>query len=163
MSNRKKRLLFAAVTALACIEVAATPSAAIAATETYQREIEFTPDHPCTHEPLEGDLRVRWTIVTQDNPDGTMKVTIHQHTHGQQLLGLISQDWYVFNGGQDTHESFTLAGPSGSVTTKTVFVHTSEDLAFQEEPGLDDFHQRFTVTFSPFAPPVVTGFTAECK
>ena len=47
--------------------------------------------------------------------------------------------------------------------TKTVFVHTSEDLAFQEEPGLDDFHQRFTVTFSPLSPPVVRGLLGECK
>lgn len=163
MPNRKNRFGLAAVLTCACLQVAATTSAAVAATQTHQTEIEFPPNHPCTHEPLEGDLRVKWTIVTHDNPDGTMKVTIHQHTHGQQLLGLISQDWYVFNEAQNTHEEFTLSGPSGFVTTKTVFVHTSEDLAFQEEPGLDDFHQRFTVTFSPASPPVVTGFTAECK
>lgn len=161
MPNRRRASTRAALLALTFLVTAAGP--AVAASETYQVEIEFPPDHPCTHEPLEGDLRVRWTIVTQDNPDGTMTVTIHQHTHGQQLLGLVSQDWYVFNGAQDTHETFTLLGSSGHVTTKTVFVHTSEDLAFQEERGLDDFHQRFTVTFSPFTPPVVTGTTGECK
>ncbi|HYO60531.1 MAG TPA: hypothetical protein VEU29_01370 [Actinomycetota bacterium] len=163
MTNRKKRFALVAVLALACLHVAGSAGPAAAAAQTYQTEVEFSPEHPCTHEIVEGELRVKWTIVTQDNPDGTMKVTIHQHTHGQQLLGLFSQDWYVFNGAENVHEEFTLLGPSGSVVTKTVFVHTSEDLAFQEEPGLDDFHQRFTVTFSPLGPPVVTAFTAECK
>ena len=161
---RSRTLFFpAAVLGVTSLLVAASTGPAFGAAQTHKFETEFPPDHPCTHEPLEGDLRVRWTIVTQDNPDGTMKVTIHQHTHGQQLLGLISLDWYVFNGAQDTHQEFTLLGPSGSVTTKTVFVHTSEDLAFQEEPGLDDFHQRFTVTFSPLSPPAVSGLAGECK
>lgn len=139
------------------------PLSSFAAAETYHEEVEFATTHPCTQEPVEGDTKVKMTINTTNNPDGTMGVTIHQHTHGQQLLGLISQDWYVFNDGQNTSESYTLLGPSGSVATRTTFIHTSEDIAYLEPQGMDDYHQRLVVTFTPLLPPTVLKDTGECK
>jgi hypothetical protein len=49
------------------------------------------------------------------------------------------------------------------VFSRTEYIHTGESLAFQEEPGLDDYHQRLKFTFSPFLPPVITRDTADCR
>lgn len=163
MTKRNKALIPAAALCAVALLLPFTASPAFAQTQTFEEEIEFAGDHPCTLEPLQGDTRVRMTITTTNNPNGTMTVRIHQHTHGQQLLGLVSNDWYVFNEGEDTVTETTLLGPAGTTNTKTIFVHTSEDLAFQEEPGLDDYHQRLVVTFSPLLPPTVLKDTAECK
>lgn len=160
MTNWKKGSTFASVLAAVSLML---PLSNVASAETYREEVEFASTHPCTGELVEGDTKVKMTINTTNNPDGTMTVDITQQTHGQQLLGLVSQDWYVFNEGQDTSETFTLLGPSGSVTTRTTFIHTSEDVAFQEEPGLDDYHQRLLVTFTPLLPPTVVRDTGECK
>jgi hypothetical protein len=141
-----------------------TAAPALAQSESYNEEVEFASEHPCTREIVEGDARVRMTITTTENDDGTTHVHITQHTHGQQLYGPISQDWYTFNEAQDTHQDETLFGPSGTVETRTIFIHTSESLAYQElAQGLDDFHQRLEVVFSPLLPPVVVKDTGHCK
>lgn len=132
--------------------------------ETYKDEVEFASEHPCTREVVEGDTKVKMTITTTDNGDGTTTVDIHQHTHGQQLLGVVSLDWYVFNENQDTHTEETILGSSGSVETHTRFIHTSEDIAYQElAQGLDDFHQKLEVVFTPLLPPVVVRDTGRCQ
>jgi hypothetical protein len=158
----KVRKASAIASALAAVALA-LPLSSPASAATYQEEIEFATDHPCTREIVEGDTTVRMTINTTSNPDGTQTVQVIQHTHGQQLLGVVSQDWYVFNEGENTNESFTLVGPSGSISTRTTFIHTSEDLAYQEVPGMDDFHQRLLVTFTPLLPPTIVRDTGECK
>lgn len=164
MTKWRKASCAAAALSVVALVLPFSASPALAATQTFEEEVEFAGDHPCTHEPLEGDQRVHMTITTTDNPNGTMTVRIHQHTHGQQLLGLVSGDWYVFNEGEDSVSETTLLGPAGTTTTKTIFVHTSEDLAFQESAqGLDDYHQRLVVTFSPLLPPTVLKDTGECK
>jgi hypothetical protein len=139
---------------------AASPAQA----ETYHEEVEFASEHPCTGEVVEGDTKVKMTITTTDNGDGTTTVHVHQHTHGQQLLGVVSQDWYVFNENQDSHTTETLLGPSGTVEAHTRFIHTSEDLAYQElVQGLDDFHQRLEIVIQPLLPPVVVRDTGRCQ
>lgn len=132
--------------------------------ETFHEEVEFASEHPCTREIVEGDTKVKMTITTTDNGDGTTTVDVHQHTHGQQLLGVVSQDWYVFNENMDSHTQDTILGRSGTIETHTRFIHTSEDLAHQEVmQGLDDFHQRLEVVISPLLPPVVVKDTGTCK
>ena len=134
-----------------------------ASAETYHEEIEFASQHECTQETVEGDTKVRITVNTTDNPDGTTTVNTKQHTVGSQLRGLISNDKYTFNNSQDTEQTDTLLGSVGTVDSKTVFVHSSEDVAYLEQPGLDDLHQRFTLTFAPLLPPVLTLGQDECK
>jgi hypothetical protein len=131
--------------------------------ETYHEEIEFAEIHDCTGEPVEGDTKVRITINTTDNGDGTTTVKTKQHTVGSQLQGVISNDHYTFNNSQDVESTATILGNVGTTESKTVFVHSSEQVAYQEQPGLDDFHQRFTVTFAPLLPPVLTLTQNECK
>ncbi|HEX2196481.1 MAG TPA: hypothetical protein VHJ76_06100, partial [Actinomycetota bacterium] len=105
--------------------------------ETYHEEIEFASEHECTQEPVEGDTKVRYTINTTENSDGTTTVHTKQHTVGSQLRGVISNDHYTFNDSQDVDETFTLFGSTGTVRTKTVFVHSTEQVAYLEQPGLD--------------------------
>lgn len=130
---------------------------------TYSEEIEFSSVHNCTGEPVEGDTKVRITINTTENSDGTTTVNTKQHTVGSQLKGVISHDHYTFNNAQDVDETVTLLGSAGTTKSRTVFVHSSEDVAYAEQPGLDDYHQKFTLTFSPLLPPVLTKDSAECK
>jgi hypothetical protein len=133
------------------LTIAAPP--ALAQSQQHHEEVEFASDHPCTREFVEGDTKVKMTITTTDNGDGTTTVHVHQHTHGQQLLGVVSGDWYVFNENQDSHTTETIIGPSGSVDTHTRFIHTTEDLAYQElAQGLDDFHQRLEVVIQSRRP-----------
>lgn len=162
MKRSRKALVPTAVLAAVGLLLPLSGTAS-AETQTFHEEVQFSSTHPCTGELVEGDTKVKMTITTTNNPDGTMTVGIHQHTHGQQLLGVVSQDWYVFNDGQNSSETFTLLGPSGTVATRTTYIHTSEDVAFQEQPGLDDFHQRLVVTFTPLLPPTVVKDTSECK
>lgn len=156
MTKRNKLSIPAALVGAVALVLPFAPTAALAQTETvHYDEVEFASTHPCTGEPVEGDTKVKMTITTRDNGDGTTSVHVRQHTHGQQLLGLVSQDWYVFNEAEDTHEQTTFFGASGSVDVWTRYIHTSEDLAFQEEPGLDDFFQKTTLFISPLLPPVL--------
>jgi hypothetical protein len=131
--------------------------------ETYHEEIEFSDVHDCTGEPIEGDTKVRITVDTTDNADGTTTVKTKQHTVGSQLRGVISNDKYTFNNSEDVESTSTILGNTGTVDSKTVFVHSSEDVAYLEQPGLDDFHQRFRLTFAPLLPPVLTLTQNECK
>lgn len=154
MTNSRKAFI-PAVLAVA-LALPLTASSAFAQTQhVHEDEVVFASQHPCTEEPVEGDTKVKMTITTTENSNGTMSVKIRQHTHGQQLLGVISQDWYVFNDAQDEETEFTLLGPAGSVDTWTRFIHTSEDIAYNEEPGKDDYFQRNSVVFSPLLPPTV--------
>lgn len=165
MTNRTKASIPAAVAAVALlIPFSAQTASAQDDTTVHEREVEFASEHPCTHEIVEGDTRVRMTIETTQNDDGTTDVHITQHTHGQQLLGVASQDWYTFNEARDIHQNETLLGNSGTIESRTIFIHTSEDLAYQElAEGLDDFHQRLEVVFSPLLPPTVVRDTGHCK
>lgn len=157
---RKASSIAAALAAVALV----LPSPALAQTQhIHEDEVEFASIHNCTGEAVQGDVWVKYTITQTDNGDGTTTVKIKQHTHGQQLLGLISNDWYVFNDAQDTEETFTVFGSTGTVSTRTDYIHTTEDVAYQEEPGKDDFHQRLAFTFSPLLPPVITKSTSECR
>lgn len=131
--------------------------------ETFHEEVEFAAVHDCTGETVEGDTKVRVTFTTTENSDGTTTVHTKQHTVGSQLRGVISNDKYTFNNSEDVEETFTILGSFGSIKFKTIFVHSTEDVAFEEEPGKDDFHQKFNATFAPLLPPVVTKDTAECK
>jgi hypothetical protein len=145
--------------------IKALPAVALVqSSETFHEEVEFAEEHPCTGEIVEGDTTVRMTITTTDNGDGTTTVDVHQHTHGQQLRGVVSQDWYVFNENMDSHTSETIIGSSGTVDTHTRFIHTTEDLAYQElMQGLDDFHQRLEVVVQPLLPPTVVRDTGHCR
>jgi hypothetical protein len=156
---RKASIPAAILAAVSLVPLAATPASA----ETFREEIEFANVHNCTGETVQGDVWVKMTITTTDNGDGSTTVRIHQHTHGQQLLGLVSNDWYVFNEGEDRVEEFTIFGGTGTVVSRTDYIHTTEDLAFQEEPGKDDFHQRLSITFSPLLPPVVNRADSDCR
>lgn len=125
--------------------------------------VAFAAIHSCTLEPVEGDARVHFVIHTTDNPDGTTAVHIRQQTHGSQLLGAVSGDTYVFNESQDVVQSETISGSSGRVMTRTIFVHNGEQLAYLEEPGLDDLHQHMTIVFSPLLPPEIRVDRTECR
>lgn len=148
----------ASIVALA-LPLLANPAVA----ETYHQEVEFSSTHDCTQEPVEGDTKVKITVNTTENSDGTTTVKTKQHTVGSQLRGLISNDKYTFNNSEDVEETFTLLGSTGQVKSRTVFVHSSEHVAYLEQPGLDDFHQKFTLTFAPLLPPVLTKDSSECK
>jgi hypothetical protein len=152
------------VVAAAALVLPLSAAPAFAQTQTHQEEVEFASEHPCTREIVEGDTKVKMTITTTDNGDGTTTVHVRQHTHGQQLLGVVSQDWYVFNENQDSETTETIFGQSGTVETHTRFIHTTEDLAHQElVQGLDDFHQRLEVVIQPLLPPVVVRDTGQCR
>lgn len=156
MTIWRKGLTPAAVLAAVALVLPLSATTASAQTQTVNEdEIPFGSTHPCTHEPVQGDSTVHMTIITQSNPDGTTTVKVRQHTHGQQLLGDISLDWYTFNDNEDSDTEFTFFGPSGSSDVWTRFIHTSEDIAFQEEPGLDDYFQKTTLFISPLLPPVL--------
>ncbi|HEX2296566.1 MAG TPA: hypothetical protein VHN37_14835 [Actinomycetota bacterium] len=160
MSLVSTRALAAAAAAVAvAVPLFARPALA----ETYRDEIVFDQEHECTLENVVGDTKVKITIETKNNPDGTTTVKSTQHTHGSQLRGVISGDKYVFNNSEDVVETFTLLGSSGSVKSKTIFVHNGESVANLETPGLDDFHQHFSMTFSPLLPPVILKDRAECQ
>lgn len=134
-----------------------------ASAETYHEEIEFASEHECTGEFVEGDTKVRITVNTTENSDGTVTVNTKQHTVGSQLRGIVSNDKYTFNNSQDVEQTDTLLGPTGTVDSKTVFVHSTEDVAYLEQQGMDDLHQRFTLTFAPLLPPVLMMGQNECK
>lgn len=151
------------VTVASIVAVALPLLANPASAATYHEEVEFATTHNCTQEPVEGDTKVKYTINTTENSDGTTTVHTKQHTVGSQLRGLISNDKYTFNNSEDVEETFTLLGSAGSIKVKTIFVHSTEDVAYLESPGLDDFHQKFNMTFAPLLPPVITKDTAECK
>lgn len=155
MTKLTKASIPAAVLAVAAALPLAATSAFAQTQHVHEDEVVFASIHPCTKETVEGDTKVKMTITTTENSNGTTTVKIKQHTHGQQLLGTVSQDWYVFNDAQDEETTYTLLGPSGSVDTWTRFIHTSEDVAFQEEPGEDDYFQRTSVVFSPLLPPTL--------
>lgn len=163
MTKRNKGLIPAAALAAVALMLPLSGNALAQTQQVHEDDVEFASVHNCTGETVQGDVFVHMTITQTANPDGTTTVSIKQHTHGQQLLGLISGDWYTFNDAQDQTETFTIFGSAGTVTTRTEYIHTTEDVAFQEEPGKDDFHQRLAVTFSPLLPPVITKSTAECK
>lgn len=164
MTRFRKASSIAATIAAVALVLPLSATAAFAQTQhIHEDEVEFASVHNCTGEPVQGDVWVKMTITQTANPDNTTTIKVKQHTHGQQLLGLISNDWYVFNDAQDQEETFTLLGPSGTVSSRTTYIHTTEDLAYQEVQGLDDFHQRMEVTFSPLLPPVITKSTSECK
>jgi hypothetical protein len=151
------------VTVASLVALALPLFAGPASAATYHEEIEFASEHECTGETVEGDTKVRMTVDTTENSDGTMTVHTKQHTVGSQLKGLISNDHYTFNGSQDVETTDTLLGPAGTVDGKTVFVHSSEDVAYLEQQGLDDLHQRFSLTFAPLLPPVLVLTQDECK
>lgn len=136
---------------------------ASAETQTFKTVVEFSATHQCTGEEVVGETRVHMVITTSENPDGSTHVRVHQQTHGQTLVGLISGDQYVFNNGEDAVSDFDLVGGTGRVVTRTEFIHQGEDLAFLESPGLDDFHQRLIVTFSPLGPPTIERERTECR
>ena len=136
---------------------------AAAETETFTTIVAFSSQHPCTGEPVEGDARVHMVITTTENPDGSTRVRIHQQTHGQSLEGIVSGDEYVFNNGEDAITDSDIIGDTGRVVTRTEFIHQGEGPAFFESPGLDDFHQRLIVTFSPLLPPTIERERAECR
>ncbi len=136
---------------------------ASAETQTFKAVVEFSATHECTREVVEGETRVHMVITTSENPDGSTHVRIHQQTHGQTLVGAISGDEYVFNNGQDVVSDFVILGETGRVVTRTEFIHQGEDVAFLESPGLDDFHQRLIVTFSPLLPPTIERERTECR
>jgi hypothetical protein len=161
MTNWRKGSIPATLLSVVALVLPLTASPAHA--ETYREDVEFSSVHNCTLEAVQGDAWVKITIETTDNGNGTTTVAMKQHTHGQQLLGLISGDWYVFNNGEDFTDTATIFGSSGTVYSRTEYIHTTEDVAFQETAGLDDYHQRLKFTFSPLLPPVVTKDTAECK
>jgi hypothetical protein len=152
-----------AVTMASAVALALPVFAGPASAATYHEEIEFSSTHDCTGEPIEGDTKVRITVNTTENSDGTTTVNTKQHTVGSQLRGIISNDKYTFNNAQDTEQTDTIIGSAGVVDSKTVFVHSTEDVAYLEQQGLDDFHQRFTLTFSPLLPPVLVLTQSECK
>jgi hypothetical protein len=136
---------------------------ASAETQTFKGIVEFSAMHRCTGEEVVGETRVHMVITTSENPDGSTHVRVHQQTHGQTLVGLISGDQYVFNNGEDAVSDFDLVGETGRVVTRTEFIHQGEDLAFLESPGLDDFHQRLIVTISPLGPPTIERDRTECR
>ena len=125
--------------------------------------VEFSVAHECTRELVQGETRVHMVITTSENPDGSTHVRIHQQTHGQSLVGLVSGDEYVFNNGEDVVEHFDLLGTSGRVVSRTEFIHKGEDQAFQEPLGLDDWHQRLILTFTPLLPPTIERDRSECR
>jgi hypothetical protein len=151
------------VTAASAVALALPVFASPAFAETYHEEIEFASEHECTGEVVEGDTKVRITINTTENSDGTTTVKTKQHTVGSQLQGVISNDHYTFNNSEDVEQTNTLLGNAGTIESKTVFVHSSEQVAYLEQPGLDDLHQRFTITFAPLLPPVLVLTQDECK
>lgn len=153
----------ALVTVTSAVAMALPLFANPAAAATYQEEIEFASEHECTGEPVEGDTKVRYTITTTDNSDGTTTVHTKQHTVGSQLRGLISNDKYTFNDSQDAETTDTIFGSAGTVSTKTIFVHSSEDVAYLEQPGKDDLHQRLDIVIAPLLPPTVVMDDTECK
>ncbi|HYO61097.1 MAG TPA: hypothetical protein VEU29_04290 [Actinomycetota bacterium] len=153
--TKSRKAFIPAVLAIA-LAIPLTATSALAQTQhVHEDEVVFASQHPCTEEPVEGDTKVKMTITTTENSDGTTTVKVRQHTHGQQLLGTFSQDWYVFNDAQDEETTYTLFGPAGSVDSWTRFIHTTEDVAFNEEPGKDDYFQRTSIVFSPLLPPVL--------
>lgn len=136
---------------------------ASAETQTFKEDVEFSTMHQCTGEEVVGETRVHMVITTSENPDGSTHVRIHQQTHGQTLVGVISGDQYVFNSGQDVVSDFDLFGETAQAVIRTEFIHQGEDLAFMEVPGRDDLHLRLIVTFSPLLPPVVEPQRNECR
>lgn len=156
---RKARAATVASAVALALPLLANPAPAA----TYQEEVQFSSTHQCTQEPVEGDTKVRMTITTTENSDGTTTVHTKQHTVGSQLRGLISNDKYTFNDSQDVETTETILGAAGTVETKTIFVHSSEKVAYLEQPGVDDLHQRLDVVITPLLPPTVVMDDTECK
>jgi hypothetical protein len=155
------KTLIAAAAAAALIPLGTTPAGA--ETEHFTQEIPFSSAHPCTGEFLDGDTIVRTTITVEESTSGNMNVHFHQHTHGTQLIGEVSGDSYNFNNQEDSHYHFTTGPMGGHDFVHTVFVHHGEGLANLEEPGLDDFHQKFLVIISPGGVPTIVHQEAECR
>jgi hypothetical protein len=159
----RSRKAHAVATVASAVALALPLFASPAAAATYSEEIEFASEHECTGEPVAGDTRVRYTITTTENPDGTTTVHTKQHTVGSQLRGLISNDKYTFNDAQDVETTETIVGNAGTVRTKTIFVHSSEHVAYLEQPGADDLHQRLDIVLTPLLPPTIVLDDTECK
>lgn len=131
-------------------------------------EILFDELHFCTRENVAGVTKVHMTVDTHENPDGSTTVTTRQHAHGQQLLGSMSGDWYVFNEQADRVETDQVpAGPAGTFDVDTHFIHMSEGLAFAEIPGMDDLKQttQFTILRDPINGDTLfmTGQQSSCN
>ena len=165
MTRRRNASNLAAAFLAAALVLPLSATPALAQTQTvHEQNIPFGAIHPCTKEPVQGPTDVHTTIITQSNPDGSTTVRVRQHTHGQQMLGDVSLDWYTFNDAENADTEFTFFGPSGSRDIWTRWVHTSEDVAFEEEPGLDDYFQRTTIFISPFLPPtIVEDERPDCR
>lgn len=164
MTNRTRLSASAAVVALTAFALPLAGGTALAETvKTHEKEVVFDAEHPCTKENVIGDTRVKMTITTTEHDDGTTTVETVQHTHGQQLYGVISQDWYTFNNAEDVRKTETIFGSSGTAESKTQFIHTDEDIANLEVPGEDDFHQKLDIVISPLLPPVVVKDTGRCQ
>lgn len=161
---RKVSIPAAALAAVALVlPLSATPAAAQATTE-HTREIPFGAVHPCTNETVEGLTDLKVTTIMQDNGDGTTTVRVRQHAHAEQMIGAVSLDFYTFNENQNSDTEVTFLGSSGSTDIWTRWIHTSEDLAFQEEPGEDDYFQKTTIFFSPLLPPtIVEDERPDCR
>ena len=139
----------------------------VAQAESSKTVIPFDGPHFCTRENVTGDTKVHATFDTQQNPDGTTTVTTRQHAHGSQLVGNMSQDFYVFNERSERVETFLIVGSTGTIALDTHFIHMSEAQAFLELPGMDDLKQTTEFTF--VRDPVVgdqffmTAQESECK
>ncbi|HEX2058049.1 MAG TPA: hypothetical protein VHI71_06730 [Actinomycetota bacterium] len=161
---RKVSIPAAAVAAVALVlPLSATPAAAQAVTE-HHREIPFGAIHPCTKETVEGPTDLHVTTIMQENGDGTTTVKVRQHAHAEQMIGDASLDFYTFNENQQTDTEVTILSSGGSTDIWTRWIHTSEDVAFQEEPGLDDYFQKTTIFFSSLLPPTfVEDERPDCR
>ena len=132
-----------------------------------QEEIPFDSIHFCTRENVTGDTKVHMTVDTQDNGNGTTTITTKQHAHGEQLVGNMSGDFYVFNERSERVETDLVIGSQGTFDVDTHFIHMSEDQAFLEFPGMDDLKQ--TSTFMFVRDPILgdtlfpVGAQSECK
>jgi hypothetical protein len=159
---RTKLGLVVSIAALATLAGSLSPTSAFA--DSDHQEFMFSETHPCTHEQVVGDTRVDFDSTTQDNGDGTTTVTMTQRTHGNQLVGVLSDDTYVINEHTETTETFIISTSlGGSVSTKSVFIHNGENQANTEIQGLDDLHQRLTWVFAPGGPPMMVEGTSLCK
>ena len=150
--------IFLATGLAASVAAAVLAGGAPAATETFTEHVEFASQHPCTLEPVVGETRVHVVITTTET-----RIRVLQQTHGQTLVGAVSGDDYVFNNAEDVVTEADLVGGSARLVIRTEFIHQGEGVAFGEEQGLDDFHQRLVVTVTPGLPPTIERDRADCR
>jgi hypothetical protein len=152
-----------AVTAALLVPAAVIPASA----DSTQQEVPFDGPHFCTRENVTGEQKIHITFDTQQNPGGTTTITSRQHAHGEQLLGNVSGDFYVFNERSERVETDTILGSQGTFSVDTHFIHMSEEQAFLELPGMDDLKQstEFTFVRDPLLGDqfFITGQESECK